>query len=113
MQEVLVTSGSQAREAAPGTLAQVGDQAATLIPRQCWPRLREGTGLALGARDVLRLQIRRRPRLVLKLPGSPGIPTVFKAEKIDGFANQLDLVNSESSMILFTFIVSHENALAF
>lgn len=38
---------------------------------------------------------------------------MFRAEKIDGFANQLDLVNSESSMILFTFIVSHENALAF
>lgn len=37
----------------------------------------------------------------------------LKLKKIDGFANQLDLVNSESSMILFTFIVSHENALAF
>ena len=38
---------------------------------------------------------------------------MFRAEKIDGFANQLDLVNSESSMILFTFIVNRENALAF
>lgn len=36
--------------------------------------------------------------------------------KNSGFANvsnQLDLVNTESSMILFTFIVSHENALVF
>ena len=54
-------SGSQAKEAAPGTLAQVGDQASTLIPRQCWPRLRERARLALGSRDVLRLQVKRRP----------------------------------------------------
>lgn len=38
---------------------------------------------------------------------------MFRVEKIDGFENQLDLVNSESSMILFTFIVNRENALAF
>ena len=76
MQELPVTSEAQAREAASGALAQAGDQAATLIPQQCWPWLREGTGLVLGTRDVLRLQIGRRPRLVLKLPGSPGIPTV-------------------------------------
>lgn len=37
---------------------------------------------------------------------------IKELKKIDWFANQLDLVNSESNMILFTFIVSHENALA-